>query len=450
MQVIEKVVEGLKREIDVITPSGQLMERLDKRLKSAQSKAHIKGFRPGKVPLSHIKSLCGKSVLSEIIDEIIKETIPSVLSDRNERAAMQPKIVINEGDQEVVALFLQGSIDLKLTLSYEIIPVVEIDPFDDLQVIREVCEIDEKETNKQVLQIAEKSAEFEVKDEGIAAIGDRITVDYTLASEGTILKDHSKDNVQLIVGSEELLPETKDAFIGVKVGDCKEIEISLPENYFNKDVAGKTVVLNFSIKEISCSLPVVVNDDLAVRLGFESESSMRDSVSKQLKQRSEFFVRQKIKRQILDYLDQKYKCEIPQCLVENEYNNIIQQVHVEMRGNNQSLQDNDSDLTEEDRQSYKILAERRVRAGIVLGTIGANNNIQVTEDEMRTALSQQLRRFPGNEQKILEHFQKSADAIAALRAPIFEEKVIDYILGNVKITDKNVTIDDILSTGEED
>lgn len=448
MQIIEKFSEGLNRELDVVIPSNQLTESFNKRLEDIRSTAHIKGFRPGKVPFSHIKSIYGKSILSEIIDDLIKKTVPEVLSKRDERAAMRPKITINEGDEEEkTSRLMDGSIDLKLGLSYDILPKIEINLFDDLQITRDVCEIDDKEIDKHMSDIAEKNIAFEVKEKE-AAIGDRITVDYTLSVDDVVLKDHSKENIQFIVGSEELFPETTNTLVDLKAGEHKEIERVFPEDHSIKDLAGKKVKLNFFIKEVSSPLPAIVNDDLAIRLGFESEAIMRDFFSNQIKKQSEVAVRQKLKRQVIDYLNEKYIFDIPQSLLDNEYNGILQQIRSEMNPSGNDMQNNDS-IKEEDLQDYRVLAERRVRAGIVLGTIGEKNSIEVTEEEIKSALYQQLSRFPGHEKKMLDYFQNSPNAIAELRAPIFEEKVIDYILKNAQIVDKKVTVEQLFSYSVE-
>ncbi|XCD38422.1 trigger factor [Candidatus Liberibacter asiaticus] len=447
MQVIEKFSEGLKRELDVIIPSNRLTDSFNERIEDIRSKANIKGFRPGKVPLSHIKSLYGKSILSETIDEIIKEIVPEILSKRDERAAMRPSITINEGESDITSGLIEGTVDLKLRLSYDILPQIEISSFDDLQVTQDICEVDEKEIDRQMAEIAKNNVAFEVK-ETESEIGDKVTVDYTVSVDNVILEDQSKKNVQFIVGSADLFSETTEILVGLKTGDQKEIERFFPEDHSIKDLAGKKVRLNFSIKEVFSPLPVVVNNDLAVRLGFESESAMRGLCSQKIKQHSEFLVRQKVKRQILDYISNKYTFDVPESLVENEYNGILQKVRFEMSSANQKSQNVDS-IDEEDLQYYHMLAKRRVLTGIVLGTIGEKNNIEVTEEEMQSALYQQLGRFPGHEKKMLDHFQKYPNALAELRAPIFEDKVIDHILKSVQIVDRKVSFDQLFDNSSE-
>ncbi|PTL86219.1 MAG: trigger factor [Candidatus Liberibacter europaeus] len=447
MQVVENVSEGLKRELDVVMSSDQLMSSFSSRLEEIRSKANLKGFRPGKVPASHIKSIYGKSILSEIIDAIVKEKIPDVISQRNERAVASPKITINDGSKEAMSLLLEGSEDLKLHLSYEVVPEVEIHPLDDLTIIREVCEIDEKSIDDHMLEIAENNRLFEPKEEA-SAVGDRVKMDYNLTLDGLIMNDYSKKDFQFILGSDEIFPGTSDAFIGIKSGENKEIEICFPDDYSVKDLAGKKAILNYSVKEVARSLPIVVNDDLAVRLGFKSEKDMRDQVSNQIRRKSEMIAQYKIKRQILDYLDNKYKFDVPESLVNNEYRNILQQVNAEINSSGQNVEDSDI-LKEEDLQDYMMLANRRVRSGMVLGKIGESQNIQVTEDEIKSALSQQLRSFPGREKQIIDYFQKTPNAINTLSAPIFEEKVINYILENVEIKDRKVTMSYLLSHPHE-
>ncbi|AKK20427.1 trigger factor [Candidatus Liberibacter africanus] len=447
MQVIEKFSEGLKRELDVIVPSSRVTDVFDKRIEDIKSKANIKGFRPGKVPVSHIKSMYGKSILSEIIDEMIKEIVPEVLSQRDERAAMRPNIAINEGEDDVTSRLIEGSVDLKIRLLYDVLPKIEIDSFDDLQITQDVCEVSEEEIDKQMVEIAKNNLVFEVKEKQ-AEIGDQVNIDYTVSADNTILKDHSKKNLQCIVGSEALFSETTDMLIGLKAGDKKEIERLFPEDHSIKDLAGKKVILSFSINAVSSPLPIVINNDLAVRLDFESETAMRDLCSQKIKQHSEFVIRQKVKRQVLDYISNKYTFDVPESLVENEYNSILQKIRLEMNASGQNSENADP-IKEEDVQDYRMLANRRVLTGIVLGTIGEKNSIDVTEEEMQSALYQQLQRFPGHEKKMLEYFQKHPNAVAELRAPIFEEKVIDCILKNAQIIERKVTVDQLFKDSAE-
>ncbi|MEG8099465.1 trigger factor [Candidatus Liberibacter brunswickensis] len=452
MQVIEKFSEGLKRELDVIVPSSQLTDIFNNRMDDIKNSANIKGFRPGKVPISHIKSIYGKSILSEVIDKMIKDIVPEVLSKRDERAAMRPKITINEGEDEVTPRLMDKAADLKLNLLYDVLPKIEIYPFDDLQITMDVCQVDEADIDKQITDIAKNNVLFEIKEKQ-AEIGDKVNIDYTVSVDDAIIENYSKKNVQFIVGSDDLFSETTDILVDLKAGDKKKIDRFFPENHSMKDLAGKKVVMNFYINSVSSPLPAVVNNDLAVRLGFESEKAMRDLCAQKIKQHSELAIRQRVKRQVLDYISNKYVFDVPESLVENEYNSIVQRIRASMNSAGKSSEDA-YPIKEDDVQEYRMLAKRRVLTGIVLGTIGEKNSIDVTEEEMQSALYQQLSRFPGHEKKMLEYYQKSPNAIAELRAPIFEEKVVDFIIKNAQIVDRKVTLDQLFEesskSSEED
>ncbi|AGA65017.1 Cell division trigger factor [Liberibacter crescens BT-1] len=441
MQVIESVAEGLKREVEIIIPSDHFMANLNQRLQDLKNKVNIKGFRPGKVPVSYLKKMYGKSILEDVINEVVRDKTSAVLSERGEKPATQPDVKLIKEEDAFKGL-LEGTSDLKFILSYEVMPLVEIQPFDDFHIVREVCEVDEQEVNEQMLKIIKNNLVYKEKA-GVSEIGDQITMDYRAKIDDEDFKDGPQEGLQLVLGAEKSNFEFENKLLGVKAGENKIFDVTFPEDYLDKAVAGKKVVFDVTVKKVSFPVLNEEKSALASRLGFETEEQLKEFVHKKLKEQYESVSRQKIKRQIFDYFDNRYKLEIPQRLVDIEFKSIIEQVQHSNSGSHEHEHAHGA-LDDKEREEYYKLAERRVRLGIILGVIGENTNIEIKEDEIKSALYEQLQKFPGQEKKILNYYRSSPEALSSLRAPIFEEKVVDYLLGKINVTDKLVTSDQLL------
>ncbi len=446
MQVIETLAEGLKREIKVVVPAADMQARMNERLADAKDRIRINGFRPGKVPLAHLKKMYGKSIMAEVVNELVRDQPSAILSERGEKSATQPEIAMTEDEAEADKI-LAGEADLEFTLSYEIIPAIELQPTNGIKITREVVEISEDEVNEQILKIAESARSYETR-EGAAENGDRATIDYLGKVDGVPFDGGKDEDAQLVLGSGRFIPGFEEQIVGLKAGDEKVITVTFPEEYPAANLAGKEATFDIKVKEIAAPGAIEINDDLASKLGLESADRLKEVVRGQIESQYGSFTRQKVKRQILDQLDALYKFETPSRLVDAEFENIWRQISTDLDQSGKTFEDEDT-TEEKAREEYRTLAERRVRLGLVLSEIGEKAGVTVSEEEMQRALFEQLRQFPGQEQQILEFFRKTPGAAASLRAPLFEEKVVDHLLGEIEVTDKVVSKEELMADDED-
>ncbi|CAN7422728.1 trigger factor [Rhizobium sp. LjRoot30] len=445
MQVIETLAEGLKRELKVVIPAKDMQARMNERLAEAKDKIRINGFRPGKVPVSHLKKMYGKSIMAELVNEIVRDQPTSILSERGEKSATQPDIKMTEDEAEADKI-LAAEVDFEFTLSYEVIPPIEIQSTSGIKVTREVVEIADEEVNEQILKIAESARSYEEK-KGKAADGDRVTMDYLGKVDGVPFDGGKDEDAQLVLGSGRFIPGFEEQLVGLKAGDEKVITVTFPAEYPAANLAGKEATFDITVKEVAAPGAVEINDELASKLGIESADRLKEVVRGQIESQYSSVARQKVKRQILDQLDAVYQFETPGRLVDAEFDNIWRQINTDLAQSGKTFEDEDT-TEEKAREEYRKLAERRVRLGLVLSEIGEKAGIQVSDEEMQRALYEQLRQFPGQEKEILDFFRKTPGASASLRAPLFEEKVVDHLLSEIDVTDKKVTKEELLADDE--
>jgi trigger factor len=445
MQVIETLAEGLKRELKVVIPAKDMEAQMNERLAEAKDRVRINGFRPGKVPVAHLKKVYGKSIMADLVNEIIRERPTAILSERGEKSATQPEIAMTE-DQAEAEKILAAQADFEFTLSYEVIPAIELKDVSGIKITREVVDIDDKEVEEQILKIAESARSYETK-KGKAATGDRVTMDYLGKVDGEAFDGGKDEDAELVIGSNRFIPGFEDQLVGVKAGDEKVITVTFPADYPAAHLAGKEATFDIKVKDVAAPADVKIDDELASKLGLESADRLREVVRGQIESQYGSVTRQKVKRQILDQLDEMYKFDTPQRLVDAEFENIWRQVNTDLQQAGKTFADEDT-TEEEAREEYRKLAERRVRLGLVLSEIGEKAGVQVSDEEMQRSLFEQLRQFPGQEKEILDYFRKTPGASASLRAPLFEEKVVDHLLTEVAVTDKTVSKEELLADDE--
>ncbi len=447
MQITEVLNEGLKRGIKVVVPVKDMEQRLSEKLADATGKVRINGFRPGKVPVSHVRKLYGKSFMAELVNEIINSSAKTIPAERGEKAAMQPEIEMTEDEKEAGQI-LDGKADFVFSINYEVLPKIEISDVSSISVTRPMVEISAEEVEEQVRKVADSARTYQAK-KGKAANGDRVTIDY-LGKVDDVAFDGGKDeDANLVLGSNQFIPGFEEQLVGAKAGDKKQIKVTFPADYGAANLAGKDATFDITVKEVSSADELVIDDELAKKLGIESAERLRTVVREQLESQFGVQTRQKVKRQLLDALDGAYKFESPSKLVDAEFNNIWTQITRELEQAGRTFADEET--TEEvAKEDYRKLAERRVRLGLVLSEIGQKAGVEVTEQELQRALYDQVRRYPGQEQQIYDFFKNNPDAVAGLRAPIFEEKVVDQLLAQVKVTDVIVTKDALMAEDETD
>jgi trigger factor len=448
MQVTETVNSGLKRQIKVTVPASDLEARLQTRLYEAKDKVKLNGFRPGKVPVQHLRKMYGRSFMAELVNEILSDSTRSIIQERGEKPAMQPEISMTEDEQEAEKV-LEGKADFEFSLDYEVIPPIEIKDMSGIEITRQVYEVPAEEVEDQVKRIADSARSYETK-KGKAEKGDRVTIDYVGRIGGEAFEGGAAEDSHLVLGSYQFIEGFEDQLIGASAGDDREVKVTFPEEYAAAHLAGREAVFEVKVKEVAAPGELEINDELAQQLGVESADKLREIVRGQIEGQFGSVTRQKTKRQLLDALDEAYKFEAPSKLVEAEFQNIWTQVTRDLEQAGRSFEDEDT-TEEEARAEYQRLAERRVRLGLVLAEIGEKAGVEVTDEEMQRALIETIRRYPQNQQQqVYEHFRNNPGALANIRAPLFEEKVVDHLMTEVKVTDQKVSRDELMADDEDE
>lgn len=445
MQVTETLAEGLKRELKIDIPAGDLAAKLDAYMEDLKSKAQIKGFRPGKVPVAHLKKMYGRQAMAEILSNTIQETSQQAIEDRSERPALTPNIDLPDEEAEKI---LAGDADLSFTMSYDLLPDFEIMDFSKISIERPVVDVADEEVDTQIAEIAKNNVPFEEK-KGKAKEGDRVTMSYLGKIDGEPFEGGADENGQLVLGSGQFIPGFEDQLIGVKAGDEKVIEVTFPEEYPAAHLAGKAATFDVVVKEVAAPGEAKIDDEFAKGLGLESLDKLKEIVRSQIESQFGAMTRQRVKRQLLDKLDEHYSFDLPEALLNSEFDVVWNQVEEDMKRNGKTFED-EGTTEEAAKADYRKIAERRVRLGLVLSEVGEKNNIQVTDEEMQRALYDRVRQFPGQEQQVFEFYKNNQQALASLRAPIYEEKVVDFMLELAKVSDKKVTKEELEKLVAED
>lgn len=442
MQVTETLNEGLKRKLSVVIPKSDLSTRLDARLGELKERANIKGFRPGKVPTTYLKKVYGKSAMAEVMQDAINTTVSDALTERSERAAAQPRVDLPE-DQSVLNKVLDGESDLSFDVSYEVLPAVELMDFHGLQLDRPVVEISDADVDKEMQRVFRQNRGYEAKgDDGVVETGDNLGLSFAGKIDGKPFAGGSSDHAHLVVGSGDFIPGFEEQLVGMKKGETRQVEVTFPADYQNEELRSKDAVFDVTILHIDAPQAGELNDDFAKRLGLDDLDALRTAVKDQMTAALASMSRQAVKRQILDALDEGHKFDVPQQLVDAEFNTIWERVKHEVEHHGRSFED-EGTTEEEARAQYEKIAERRVRLGLVVAEIGNKNNVEVTEEEHQQALIAEVRRFPGQEQQVYDYYRKNPQALAGLRAPVFENKVVDYVAELATQTDKPMTREEL-------
>ncbi len=447
MQVTETLSEGLKRELSITVPAADLVSRLDKRLAEMKDTVRINGFRPGKVPTAHLKRLVGTQEMARIVDEMIGESIREVVDGRGERPALNPDVALAEScnAEQVVA----GEADLVFTASYELLPTFEIADWSAIEVERPVVPVSDAEIQERVDQIAEGNRPYvDKKKTAKAEKGDKLKIDFVGTIEGVPFDGGSAEGIDLVLGSNQFIHGFEDQLTGTKVGQELVVKVAFPDDYGAAHLAGKPAEFATKVTAIQAPGELVVDDEWAKKLGIDSLDKLKEIVKEQIAAQYAGATRAKVKRALLDKLDEQYTFELPEKLVDGEFESIWNQAQAELQQQGKTLAD-EGTTEEEAKADYRKIAVRRVRLGLVLSEVGEKREVKVTDEEVQRSLIERVRQFPGQEKQVFDYYRSNPMAMASLRAPIFEEKVVDLILAEVKVTDKEVTRDELLSDAEE-
>jgi len=447
MQVTETSSEGLKRKLKVVVGADELGERFSQHLDKIKDQVQLKGFRKGKVPLAHIKKVFGRSVMNDVLQETIRETSSKAISDRKERPAMMPDIALADGASEIESV-VDGKADLAYEMSFEVLPDVKLADFESLKLEKLVADVDDEQLDKALEQLAERNQAFAAEDGRAAEEGDRVTIDFKGTIDGVEFERGSGENLQLVIGNAGFIPGFEEGIKGAKKGESRDVPATFPAEYLVTELAGKDAVFAITVKEVEKPVKAEITEEFAKSLGTEGLDNLKSLVSAQLKQELDQASRMKLKRELLDALEQAHSFELPPTLVEREFDAIWRQVTEGLAREGKTFAD-EGKTEDEAKAEYRAIAERRVRLGLVVGEIGDKNKIEVTQDEMRRALMEHARRFPGQEKNVYEYFEKTPGALQELRAPIFEDKVIDFVLDVAKPIERKVSRQELIDSLEK-
>ena len=446
MQVTETSSAGLKREYRVIVPATDLEAKVNERLDDLKGRVQLRGFRPGKVPVAHLKRLYGKSAMAEVIEATVREANSKIVTDHGYRLAVEPKVVLPT-DEGAVEGVIEGKADLSYTVEMEIVPAIALADFKSIKLTRLTSEVSDEEIDKALQAIADQNRPFVAKTEG-AANGDRVTINFEGSLEGAPFEGGTGEDVPLVMGAGQFIPGFEENLAGLKAGENKTFDVKFPDDYRATHLAGKNATFAVTVKAVEAPGSVTIDDEFAKTLGVESLAKLKDAVKDRIAREHTLAARQKLKRGLLDQLDERHKFEPPPSLVEQEFANVWSQVENDLKQQNRTFED-EGTTEEKAREEYRGIAGRRVRLGLVIAEIGEKNNIRVSDDQLRAAVMEQVRQFPGQERQIWEYYQKNPNALAALRAPLFEDKVVDFLVELAEVTDKPVSRDELFKDDEE-
>ena len=449
MQVTQTHAQGLKREFKVVVAAADLAERVEGQLIEVKAKARIPGFRPGKVPVSHLKRLYGRSIMAEVVQDAVNEANRKIVEDNQLRLAMDPKIDFPGDSQEIEKVF-EAQTDLAFTVALEVLPKIEAGGFDDIEIERLIADVSGADVDQVLVRLAEQNRVYTAKEgEAGAENGDKVTLDFTGKIDGEPFEGGSGENVDVVLGSGSFLPDFEARIEGMKAGESRTIPVTFPDDYSAARLAGKAATFEVTLKGATAPAEVEINDEFAKGFGFEDMSNLKDTIRTNIERDHLAASRGKWKRDLLDALDKKYVFDVPEGLVTQEFDAVWPKVETERKRGGRSYED-DNTTEEAARADYLKIAERRVRLGLLLAEIGARADIKVSDEEVSQALTQRARAFPGQEKMVWEYYRKNPGALAGIRAPLFEEKVVDHIISQVKLTDRKVSRDELLTVNDED
>jgi len=449
MEVTETRAEGLARELKVTVPAATLDARLNAYLDDMRQKVRLKGFRPGKVPLAHLKKMYGRSAMAEVINDVMTESVRGAVEERSEKPALQPDVDLDEASMADV---MEGKSDLSFAVKYEILPEIEVTGLDQVVVEKPTYEVSEEELNEELSKLAENYKDYEAVDRP-AQNGDRLKIDFVGKIDGEPFEGGAAEGVDIVLGQNRFIPGFEEQMLGFVTGSAL-VNVTFPEDYGAAHLAGKPASFDVVIHEIAAPTETVIDDAFAEKLGLENLEKLKEALKAQMQRSYDQASWAKVKRSLLDALDERFKFTLPQKLVDTEFDSIWRQVEQEMTQKGESfdaeLADDAEGSEAKTRADYMAIAERRVRLGLLLSEIGTKAEVQVTDEEVQRALQERMQQFPGQERQVLEYYQQNPQAVASLRAPIFEDKVVDYILELATVNNVPTSKEELLKGADDD
>ena len=449
MQVTETLAEGLKHEFKISVPASDLDAKADAKLVDLKDKVKLNGFRPGKVPVSHLKKVYGRSVMAETIDQTIRDTNTQIFTDRGFRLATEPKITMPTEQNEVEEL-LAGKTDLTYTVAIEVVPTIQLADFKTLHRSRSRWSTSPTPRSMKPSS-ASPTRTVPMRRRPRAPrprTGDRVTISFKGSINGELFDGGTGEGIQVVIGAGQFIPGFEEQLVGIGVGETRTLKVSFPKNYASEKLAGQPAEFETTATLIEAPGETKIDDEFAKTLGLESLDKLKEAARERLVAEFAGATRQRVKRALLDRLDDSHKFEAPPSLIEEEFNLMWNSIKAEMESSGKTFADED---TTEDaaKEEYQKIADRRVRLGLVLSEIGEKNKITVTDDEVSRAVIERARSMPGREKEVWDYYRNNANALAQLRAPIYEDKVVDFILELANVTEKKVSREDLFKEDDE-
>jgi len=436
MQITELSTDGLKRQFKIVVPAGDLSAKVDERLAELAQTAQLPGFRKGKVPVGLLKKQYGQALYGEALEQAVNQSTAKAIEDRGLRPALQPRVDLKE---------LAEGKDVEFEVAVEVLPEIGKLDFSGIELERLKAEVPAKDVDDALERVAKANREQKPVDPPRPAQkGDALKLDFVGSVDGTEFPGGKAEDYVLELGSGSFIPGFEDQLIDAEVDKPLDVKVTFPADYGNAELAGKEAVFKCTVKEIREFVDKPADDELAKKNNFENLEAMRKAVADRIGQDYAQVSRSMIKRQLLDKLADSHKFEVPEGLVENEFNAIWQRVE-EAKKNGEKLEDDEEKM----RTEYREIAERRIRLGLLLADVGRSNAIDVTPEELNQAVMREAMRYPGQERQVLEFYGKNAELKEQLRAPIFEEKTVDFILELAKVNEKSVTPEELLKAARE-
>ena len=438
MKFKEIINEKLKRKYEFTLKALDLNKEVDQQLEKEQPSIQMKGFRKGKVPISLLKKMHGEALLSEAMKSATDTAVKDHFEKKGDKPAYEPKI-------ELINKEWKSGDDVELSIEYECMP--EIPKFDLSKLVLDnlIVEPDKKSIDDAMKKVQESSPEYKTVKKGVKSKNkDQVTLDFEGFIDGKPFENGSGQDFPLVLGSNSFIPGFEDQLIGAKPEEHVTVNVPFPVDYPSENLKGKDAVFEVDIKEIRERVDTPIDDELAKSLGLESLDQLKDGTRQQLEQNYNMFSRNRLKRELLDKLDEAHQFEVPPGMVETESEAIWQQFEEARRDDR--LEDDDKEKSEDElKEEYGKIAGRRVRLGLLLAEIGRINNIEVSAEEVNQAMLQEVRKYPGQERQVMEYFQQNQQAMAGLRAPIFEDKVVDFILEMAVVSERSVTPEELMA-----
>ncbi|WP_424833310.1 trigger factor [Ruegeria sp.] len=433
MQVTETLNEGLKRGYNIVVTAAELDDKVNEKLTEAQPEVEMKGFRKGKVPMALLKKQFGQRLLGEAMQESIDGAMNKHFEDSGDRPAMQPEVKMTNEDWK------EGD-DVEVAMSYEALPEIPEVDLKSVKLDKLIVKADEAAVEEALGNLAETAQDFKARRKGSKAKdGDQVVLDFVGKVDGEEFEGGSAEDYPLVLGSNSFIPGFEEQLVGVKAEEEKDVNVAFPAEYGAEHLAGKDAVFSCTIKEVKEPVAAEINDDLAKKFGAEDLAGLKGQIAERLEAEYAGASRAVMKRALLDVLDEKVAFDLPPTLVEAEAKQIAHQLFHEENPDVEGHDHGEVEPTEE----HNKLAERRVRLGLLLAELGQKAEVEVTDAEMTQAIMNQARQYPGQERQFFEFVQQNAQMQQQLRAPIFEDKVVDYIVELADVTDKEVNKDDL-------